>query len=87
MRQIQIERQETALEAERRIKFTGTARIKLEYLDFLSNGPRENVERLKSCFQREGCYRLERQYHVPAVINGTVAYQLHPGYKNQFEGY
>jgi hypothetical protein len=24
---------------------------------------------------------------VPAVINGTVAYQLHPGYKNQFEGY
>lgn len=69
MWQIQVECQEVTLEVERCIKFKGTARIRLECLNFHSNGPQENVERLKLCFQHEGCYWLEHQYHVPAVID------------------
>ena len=69
MQQIQVERQEVTLEVERRIKFKGTAHIRLECLNFHSNEPQENMERLKLCFQHEGCYRLECQYYVPAVVD------------------
>lgn len=42
-----VERQEAELEAERRVKFKGTARVRLDSLDFPRQGVNENAERLK----------------------------------------
>lgn len=69
MRQRRVERQEAELEAERLAKFKGTARIRLECLEFPRSESNENVERLKLCIECEGCHRLESRYHVPAVID------------------
>ena len=69
MQQRRVERQEAELEVERRAKFKGTARIRLEHLDFPRYEASENVERLKLCIEYQGCYRLESRYHVPAVID------------------
>lgn len=69
LRQPRVERQEAELEAERRVKFKGTARIRLEYLDFPRHGANKNVERLKLCIECEGYYRLDSKYHVIAVID------------------
>ena len=69
LRQPRVERQEAVLEAERRVKFKGTACIRLEYLDFPRYGANENVERLKLCIECEGCYRLDSKYYVIAVID------------------
>ena len=61
------------LEKERRLKFRGTVRVRLEALTFQWNEPREldakNVDHLKSCFQKDGCYRLVPQNRVPAIID------------------
>ena len=66
--------QEQRLVAERLVKYTGTARVKLEFLHF-PNEPRElnlkNVERLKKCFQTEGCYRLVLENRIPAIIDAS----------------
>jgi len=73
MRQSQFLEQERRLAEEKRIKYKGTARIRLDVLHFQWNKPRElnqkNLERLKSCFQTEGCRRLELENHVPAIID------------------
>lgn len=73
MLQSGVQDQIAKLEAERRIKLRGAARIRLESLHFQSNEPgqadRKNVERLKSCFQSEGCDRQNPRYHVPAIID------------------
>ena len=69
MRQPRVERQEAELEAERRLKFKGTAIIRLECLDFPRHGANENVERLKLCIEHQGCYRLANRYHVSVVID------------------
>lgn len=69
MRLPPAERQEAEFEAERRVKFKGTARIRLESLDFPRQGANENAERLKLCIEYEGCYRLDSKYHVSAVID------------------
>lgn len=69
MQQRRVERKEAELEAERRVKFKGTARIRLEHLEFPRQESNENVERLKLCIELEGCYRLESRYHVPAVVD------------------
>jgi len=69
MRQRRVERQEAELEAERLAKFQGTARIRLECLEFPRYKSNENVERLELCIEYEGCYRFESRYHVPAVID------------------
>ena len=68
-----IRYEDSDLEKERRLKFRGTVRIRLEALTFLWNEPREldtkNVDYLKSCFQKDSCYRLIPQNHVPAIID------------------
>jgi hypothetical protein len=73
MRQARFLDQEKRLAAERQIKYKGTARIRLEVLHFQWNEPRElnqkNLERLKKCFQTEGCHRLEWENHIPAIID------------------
>jgi len=72
MRQTRYQKEELRLEAEKRVKYKGTARIKLEWLHFRWNEPREldskNVERLKSNFRRD-CRRLDIHNHIPALIN------------------
>jgi hypothetical protein len=72
MRQSRFLDQERRLAVERRIKYKGTARIRLDVLHFQWNEPRElnqkNLERLKKCFRTEGCRRLELENHIPATI-------------------
>lgn len=73
MRQARAREEEVRLEAEKRLKFKGTARIRLEQLHFPWNNAKElnekNVDRLKAIFQQYGCRRLEVQHHVPAIID------------------
>ena len=57
----------------RRLKFRGTARIRLDDLRLSAHNGKEmsrgNVDRLKAIFEEEGCRRLEVQHHVPALID------------------
>ena len=73
MLQSRISDQDQRLAAERRSKYRGTAKIRLEFLHFPGNEPRDlnrkNVERLKGCFRTEGCRRLELENHIPAIID------------------
>jgi len=68
----QIREEESRIEAEKRIKYKGTARIRLKWLHFQWNRPREldgkNVERLKADFRKD-CRRLDELNHIPAVID------------------
>ena len=68
----QIREEESRIEAEKRIKYKGTARIRLKWLHFQWNRPREldgkNVERLKADFRKD-CRRLDEHNHIPAVID------------------
>ena len=63
MLQSRISLQDQELATERRLKYRGTATIRLESLHFPCDAARElnrkNVERLKKCFRTEGCRRLE----------------------------
>jgi Protein of unknown function (DUF3723) len=77
MRRSQCSEQELRLEKERYIKYQGTARIRLEALQFQWNEPRElsrkNVERLKGIFQGDkrssgNIRRLDPRNHIPAVV-------------------
>jgi Protein of unknown function (DUF3723) len=66
--------QERRQEAERAIKYRGTASIKLDVLHFPCEESREpdekNVERLRKLFREEGgCRRLDLRNHIPAVIS------------------
>lgn len=73
MRQARAREEEVRLEVEKRFKFKGTARIRLEQPHFLWNNAKElnekNMDRLKAIFQQRGCRRLEVQHHVPASID------------------
>ena len=68
----QVREDESKIEAEKRIKYKGTARIRLKWLHFQWNRPRElddkNVERLKADFRKD-CRRLDEHNHIPAVID------------------
>ena len=64
-----VERQEAELEEERRAKFKGTARIRLESVDFPRQGASEKAERLKLCIECEACYRVDSKYHISAVVD------------------
>lgn len=77
MHQSQCSERELRLEAERNVKYRGTARVRLDTLHFQWNEPRElsrkNVERLKEIFGGDkGCCenvrRLDPRNHIPAVI-------------------
>lgn len=72
MRRYRSQVEDFRLEAEKQVKYKGTARIRLECLHFPWNEPREldrkNVERLKSNFLKD-CRRLDVRNHIPAIIN------------------
>ena len=63
----------SAIEAERRLMYQGSARISLDVLHFGRGQPREldidHVEFLKKCFRNEDCQRLPARNHVPAIIS------------------
>ena len=71
MPQNRIEEQDRQLEAERRVKYRGTARIGLEWLHFHSEKRREldrrNVERLKTIIRKD-CRRLDVHNHIQALV-------------------
>jgi len=74
MRRARFLEQERRQEAERSIKYRGTASIKLDVLHFPCEESREpdknNVERLRNLFRGEGgCRRLDLRNHIPAVIS------------------
>lgn len=62
--------EELNLEAEKKVKYKGTARIRLEWLHFLSNGELDvkNIARLKANFRKD-CRRLDVKNHIPALID------------------
>jgi hypothetical protein len=77
MRRSQFSEQELRLEAERFVKYRGTARVRLDVLDFQWSEPRElsrkNVERLKEIFRGDkrlygNIRRLDPRNHIPAVV-------------------
>ena len=69
----QVQDYNESLERERRLKCKGSARIRLENLDFSQAGDAvldaSNVKRLVAIFQGEGCFQQESQYHLPAIID------------------
>ena len=74
MQRVRFLEEERRQEAERSIKYRGTASIKLDVLHFPCKESREpdkkNVERLRNLFRREGgCRRLDLRNHIPAVIS------------------
>jgi len=74
MRRARFLEEERRQEAERGIKYRGTASIKLDVLHFPREESREpdkkNVERLRDLFRGEGgCRRLDLRNHIPAVIS------------------
>jgi hypothetical protein len=74
MRRTRFLEQEKRQEAEKVIKYRGTASIELDVLHFPRTKSREpdekNVERLESLFREEdGCRRLELRHHIPAVLS------------------
>ena len=72
MRQSRVHAEDVRLEAERQLKYMGTARVSLDVFHFPRDQPREldtkHVEFLKGCFRKEGCRPLEIRNRVPAVI-------------------
>ncbi len=66
-----LREEDLQLEAEKRIKFKGTARISLGCLHFSQDPPRDrdtrNIERLQAIFRKD-CRRLDVHHHIPAVI-------------------
>ena len=67
----QLQEEDSKLEAEKQVKYKGTARIGLKWLHFQRNQPgaleAKNVERLKSIFRKD-CRRFDAHNHIPAVI-------------------
>jgi hypothetical protein len=67
---------EDRLERERVQKFLGSAKVAIDLLRFESTETRRqddrNKDRLLNAFQQAGCLRLERKYHVQAVIDKDV---------------
>lgn len=73
MRQARAREEEVRLEGEKRLKFKGSARIRLEQLHFpwidAKKLNEKNVDRLKGIFQQHGCRKVEVRHRVPALID------------------
>jgi len=72
MRQALAQAEDSRLENERRLKYQGTAQVRLEVLHFPWDQPREldlkHVRYLKECFRNDSCRRLPERNHISAVI-------------------
>ena len=73
MQRTQVQDQEETLEREKRIKYKGSARIRLEHFDFSKDEPgvlnESVVKNLMSVFEGEGCFHQDSRYQMPAVID------------------
>jgi hypothetical protein len=61
------ERQQ-ALAEEKRVKYRGSASVKLEVLHFHCEPDPQNIQRLKKLFKKSGCDRADVRNHVPVII-------------------
>ena len=65
--------QEQNLAEEHDRYFLGSARVDIDTLHFVEPCFREfdekNLERLLDSYEREGCFRVEPVYHIPATID------------------
>jgi hypothetical protein len=74
MQRARFQEQERRLATERRLKFKGTASIKLEVLHFQWDKTenvehQKNVKRLLKIFRDQGCHRLKLRNHIVGVID------------------
>jgi len=67
---------DSALAAERSRAYRGHAKVQIQYLKFEDDnqmGARaldsKNIARLVQIFELEGCFRLEPEHYVPALVN------------------
>lgn len=68
MQRTQVQDREKSLEREKLTKYKGSARIRLEHLDF-SNGEsdvldKSNVKNLVSIFEGEDCFQQDTRLHI-----------------------
>lgn len=74
--QCRIEREEQALEGYREERCKGSARVRLDCLSFdngfshLINDGRNSI-RLERVLEIQGCLRVNRDYHVPVLVNAA----------------
>ncbi|KAH8430169.1 uncharacterized protein LDX57_007839 [Aspergillus melleus] len=75
-RQAQVESKEKALEAYRKERFRGSARVRLDCLGFEKGFSRlmddgRNTVRLERILELQGCLRINRDYHVPVLVDAA----------------
>ena len=74
--QSRIEREEQSLEAYREERYQGSARVRLDCLSFdngfshLMDDGRNSI-RLERILEIQGCLRINRDYHVPVLVNAA----------------
>lgn len=65
--------QEVRLATERRLKYVGTAKVRISQIQFDPPLPRDldlkNLERLRGIFRKNRCRRLDVDNHVPAIVS------------------
>ena len=76
MRQSRARAEESRREAERRLKYVGAARVRLDVLRLFWDGTNvrrepnsQHVEILAESFRAGGCHRLELRNHIPGKIS------------------
>lgn len=73
MKQPSVDLYQNIIWEQRATNYRGTVRVKLETLKFGIEGSRQldvqNVRRLQHIFQDQGCYRLDPENRIPAVID------------------
>lgn len=73
MKQPSVDLYQNIIWEQRASNYRGTVRVKLEALRFGVEGSRQpdvqNVKRLRQIFQDQGCYRLDPENRIPAVID------------------
>ncbi|GIJ92766.1 hypothetical protein Asppvi_002044, partial [Aspergillus pseudoviridinutans] len=75
-RQARIESEEKALETYRKQRYHGSARVRLDCLTFekgfshlMDDG--SNAMRLERILELQGCLRINRDYHVPVLVDAA----------------
>ncbi|KAI2812139.1 hypothetical protein CBS115989_10745 [Aspergillus niger] len=74
--QARIESEEKALEAYRQERYQGSARVRLDCLAFENGFGRlmddgRNALRMEQILDIQGCLRINREYHVPVLVQAT----------------
>lgn len=68
-----VQDQEESLKREKHIKYRGSARIRLEHLNFSTSElevlDKFNVKNLMSIFEGKDCFQQDSRHHVSVVID------------------